>query len=263
MLLIVEAMLTSIKPQESLIYKIQDSLGFPRVPDDYVYRTERYDLDSFSYVIPIEQQGNHAIAIKFSEVYFESAGSKVFSVKVGGHLVAYQLDVYSKVGRGVPHDEYVEVQRIGDRLLVNGVEASSPFWTSSPARLTVEFVKLVGRDNPKVNAIVVYKAALKDVPKLPPLDTTTRITRDSGTDEFHLHDDDEEVGLEARNLETVAAGEQDDVDIMGGDEAVEGVKHLALIVCVCGLLLVTCLYKLVFRKDDKSIRVMNGCDKKE
>eukprot|EP00922_Rhytidocystis_sp_ex-Travisia-forbesii_P053385 GHVS01079147.1.p1 GENE.GHVS01079147.1~~GHVS01079147.1.p1 ORF type:complete len:274 (+),score=35.63 GHVS01079147.1:28-849(+) len=181
---------------------------FPRVSDDHVYRTERYDVDSFSYAVQLAQQGQHTMVLKFSEVYFESAGSKVFSVKVGGHLVAYQLDPYSKVGKGVPHDEYIDIIRDGDKLRVNGVEATSRSWSPSKNELVVEFVKLVGRDNPKVNAIVIYKAALKDVPKLQPHDPTPRLVQGRTSDpDFHeelsFDDDADEVGLEARNLETI------------------------------------------------------------
>lgn len=58
------------------------SLTISRVhPDDMpLYQTERYHTSSFSYNIPIEEDGEYVLVTKYSEVYFQHAGGKVSDV---------------------------------------------------------------------------------------------------------------------------------------------------------------------------------------
>lgn len=55
------------------------SLTISRVhPDDMLlYQTERYHTSSFSYNIPIEEDGEYVLVTKYSEVYFQHPGGKV------------------------------------------------------------------------------------------------------------------------------------------------------------------------------------------
>ena len=55
------------------------SLSISRVhPEDMIlYQTERYHTSSFSYSIPIEEEGEYILVTKYSEVYFQHAGGKV------------------------------------------------------------------------------------------------------------------------------------------------------------------------------------------
>ena len=55
------------------------SLIISRVhPDDMIlYQTERYHTSSFSYNIPIEEDGEYVLVTKYSEVYFQHTGGKV------------------------------------------------------------------------------------------------------------------------------------------------------------------------------------------
>lgn len=55
------------------------SLTISRVhPDDMLlYQTERYHTSSFSYNIPIEEDGEYLLVTKYSEVYFQHPGGKV------------------------------------------------------------------------------------------------------------------------------------------------------------------------------------------
>ena len=50
--------------------------------DQILYQTERYHVADFGYNIPIKQEGDFVLVLKFSEVYFR--GSKL---KVGGPLI--------------------------------------------------------------------------------------------------------------------------------------------------------------------------------
>ena len=47
-------------------------------PNDMIlYQTERYHTSSFSYNIPIPDDGDYVLITKFSEVYFQNSGGKV------------------------------------------------------------------------------------------------------------------------------------------------------------------------------------------
>lgn len=50
-----------------------------RVPraDQILYQTERYHHATFGYEIPVNQDGDYVLGIKFCEVYFSSPGMKV------------------------------------------------------------------------------------------------------------------------------------------------------------------------------------------
>ena len=47
-------------------------------PNDMIlYQTERYDTRNFGYDVPIKQDGDYVLVMKFSEVWFTSSGQKV------------------------------------------------------------------------------------------------------------------------------------------------------------------------------------------
>lgn len=50
-----------------------------RVPteDQILYQTERYHHSTFGYDIPIDDDGEYVLVLKFCEVYFNSANKKV------------------------------------------------------------------------------------------------------------------------------------------------------------------------------------------
>lgn len=45
--------------------------------DQILYQTERYSQTTFGYDIPIMQDGDYVMVLKFSEVYFTNSGLKV------------------------------------------------------------------------------------------------------------------------------------------------------------------------------------------
>ena len=48
-------------------------------PDDMIlYQTERYHTTSFSYEVPINEDGDYVAIAKFAEVYFQHPGGKVW-----------------------------------------------------------------------------------------------------------------------------------------------------------------------------------------
>ena len=58
------------------------SMLIQRVPpqDSILYQTERYDLQTFAYEIPVEDDGDYVLVLKFSEVWFAASGQKVFFI---------------------------------------------------------------------------------------------------------------------------------------------------------------------------------------
>ncbi|XP_070572974.1 malectin-like [Ptychodera flava] len=131
--------------------------------DQVLYQTERYDLDTFGYEVPIEDDGDYVLVMKFAEVYFTASNQKVFDVVLNEqHTVVAELDIYDKVGRGTAHDEIVPFTITRGKLKVQG-EVST-----FSGSLLVEFIKGY-RDNPKINALYVMRGSIDDVPKQPPI----------------------------------------------------------------------------------------------
>lgn len=139
-----------------------------RVPqsDEILYQTERYHTNTFGYDIPLHGDGEYVLILKFSEVYFNAPNMKVFDVVMNGdHTVIADLDIFQQVGRGSAHDEYIYFSVSRGRLFYKEEESDI-----RGGKLRVEFIKGY-RDNPKINAIVLLKGDLEEIPKLPPITT--------------------------------------------------------------------------------------------
>ncbi|XP_063050088.1 malectin-like, partial [Engraulis encrasicolus] len=85
----------------------------------------------------------------------------VFDVRLNGHTVVKDLDIFERVGHSTAHDEIVAFSIKRGKLSVQ--REVSTF----NGKLTVEFVKGY-YDNPKVCALYVMKGTSDDVPKLQP-----------------------------------------------------------------------------------------------
>jgi hypothetical protein len=142
------------------------SLSINRVsPDDMIiYQTERYDLQQFSYEIDLTDDGDYVLWMKFAEVWFNGPNMKVFQILLNDeHSVIDDLDIFSKVGRATAHDEYIPFQIKNGRLVVKSRSSSYS------GVLKVTFLKLDHRDNPKINALIIWKGTVDQIPKLPPI----------------------------------------------------------------------------------------------
>jgi len=137
-------------------YGTQFTIKYTKSPA--VYQTERYALDTFSYEIPLTQAGKYVLILKFSEVYFNSEGEKIFHVKIGDKEVVHSLDIYKNVGKAAAYDEFIELTVRDGKLIYQDNEVKNA-WDGAVMR--VEFVK-TGRDNPKVNGIVLVAGGLED-----------------------------------------------------------------------------------------------------
>lgn len=134
--------------------------------DEILYQTERYHTSTFGYDLPAKEgDGEYVLILKFCEVYFNQPNQKVFDVVLNGeHTVVMDLDIFAQVGKGVAHDEYVYFTISRGRLFYKEEESEI-----RGDKIRVEFIKGY-RDNPKINAIVLLKGNLANIPKLPPLD---------------------------------------------------------------------------------------------
>ncbi|XP_062854773.1 malectin [Trichomycterus rosablanca] len=129
--------------------------------DQILYQTERYNEDTFGYEVPIKDEGEYILVLKFAEVYFAQSQQKVFDVRMNGHMVVKDLDIFDRVGHSTAHDEIVPFTIKRGKLSVLG-EVST-----FNSKLTVEFIKGY-YDNPKVCALYIMKGKPEDVPKLQP-----------------------------------------------------------------------------------------------
>nr|CAD7597439.1 unnamed protein product [Timema genevievae] len=160
-----------------------------RVPpaDQLLYQTERYHHSTFGYDIPINEDGEYVMILKFCEVYFNAPNMKVFDVVLNGdHTIVPDLDIFERVGRGVAHDEYIPFSVSKGRLYYNEEESDI-----RGGRIRVEFIKGY-RDNPKVNAICVVKGRLQEVPKLPAMPTEPEV------EEYHEEVEDKKSSKNRR-----------------------------------------------------------------
>jgi len=66
----------------------------------------------------MKQQGKYVLILKFSEVYFNSPGEKIFDVGLGKLKVVNKLDIYSKIGKATAYDEYVEFEFKNGKIYV-------------------------------------------------------------------------------------------------------------------------------------------------
>ncbi|CAF3261310.1 unnamed protein product [Rotaria socialis] len=132
--------------------------------DMILYQTERYDLQSFSYEIDVIDDGDYVLWLKFAEVWFNAPNMKVFQILLNDeHSVIDELDIFAKAGRSTAHDEYIPFQIKNGRLVLKSRSSSYS------GKLKVTFEKLDGKDNPKINALVIWKGSIDQIPKLLPV----------------------------------------------------------------------------------------------
>ncbi|CAI5444546.1 unnamed protein product [Caenorhabditis angaria] len=136
--------------------------------DVEIYQTERWSDSNFEYNFPLKEAGFYVIILKFSEVYFKRSHQKVFDVSINNHLVVENLDIFQKAGgTGYGYDVYVQVkisrneENGSDEILIGEDQVQKYY-----GNLKVEFLKGAA-DNPKINAIVVLKGKLHEMPKAP------------------------------------------------------------------------------------------------
>ncbi|MDR3736666.1 MAG: malectin [Acidobacteriaceae bacterium] len=133
---------------------------WPELSQIDLYKTERYaDAEFLSYELPLKKEaedGHYVLVLKFSEVYFEKAGGKVFDVALGSKMVVEDLDIFARAGKFSPHDEFVEFD-VKNKAVYHKGELAKDAYVAG--KLAVRFVKGPA-DNPKINAILLVKGGL-------------------------------------------------------------------------------------------------------
>ncbi|RCN40411.1 hypothetical protein ANCCAN_13657 [Ancylostoma caninum] len=158
-------------------------------------QTERYYEGDLIYSFDIPKDGNYVIIMKFSEVYFNSPGEKVFHVHVNDIPVKRNMDIFKEVGAaGAAYDLYVDISvnkkelTIGD--LIGDIDGE----------LQIRLVPV--NDNPKINAIAILTGTSETLPPPPPLpqqETQKASSRRRSRKEV-IDDDDEEEEEEAEPI---------------------------------------------------------------
>ena len=128
--------------------------------DKDIYQTERWSPEDLIYEIPIEKEGKYVLILKFSEVYFNSKGEKIFDFKIGSLTVLQDIDIYAKVGKNKAYDEFIEFELKNNKVLVEGKEARNGYDEKSK-NIKLVFAKKEA-DNPKINALLIVRGTLKD-----------------------------------------------------------------------------------------------------
>ncbi|GMT18116.1 hypothetical protein PFISCL1PPCAC_9413, partial [Pristionchus fissidentatus] len=141
--------------------------SFPQAyaEDHLLYQVERFSKESsFSYTVDLPvTNAEYTLDFRFSEVFFERAGAKVFNVLLNGQPLIANLDVWEKAGgRGKPYDT-LESFKIQDGNLV-----FSNVLLDFDGTLEITFSKGPA-DNPKCNAFAIFRAPASAVPRPPRL----------------------------------------------------------------------------------------------
>jgi hypothetical protein len=140
--------------------------------DPELYQTERYALTGqelvYTLPMPVDVHGLFVLTLKFSEVYFERAGQKVFRVALNDHIVIDNLDVFKKVGKNAAYDESVEfrVSNTSKEIVFESAEGSADAAVTVPydGQLSVRFIS-AGCDITSLSLLLV---CCRDWPTYPP-----------------------------------------------------------------------------------------------
>jgi hypothetical protein len=128
--------------------------------DKDIYQTERWSTEDLIYEIPIQNSGKYVLILKFSEVYFNSKGEKIFDFKIGDLTVREDIDIFAKVGKDRAYDEFIEFEIKNNNLYVEG-KGIEHGYDSENQNIKITFVKKEA-DNPKINALLIVKGNLKN-----------------------------------------------------------------------------------------------------
>lgn len=81
-----------------------------------LYQLERYGK-GLMYTIPNIPNGFYDVTLKFAEIYFGSAETRVFDVQLNGNTVIRQLDIFKEVGSFRKLDKVIQNVEITQQKL--------------------------------------------------------------------------------------------------------------------------------------------------
>ena len=136
------------------------SFTIKNTEDELLYQTERWSSETLTYSLPLKSNinGKYILILKFSEVYFNNRGEKIFNVALGKENIIRNLDIYAKVGKAEAYDEYIEFEIRNRQVYYKNKNCNKAL---DGDKLLVNFLR-GGADNPKINAILLLKGTLKD-----------------------------------------------------------------------------------------------------
>ncbi len=109
--------------------------------DQPLYRTARVwpasALPGYRFPMP---NGAYWVRLKFAETYWSASRKRQFSVRVEGTTILTDFDIFAEAG-----GKYIAVDREFRVDVMDG-------------ELTLDFIRLMGYDNPMVSAIEVWPA---------------------------------------------------------------------------------------------------------
>ncbi len=71
------------------------SIAIGNTADDYIYQTERWNLQGYRFVLP---DGNYDVILHFAETYAEGINRRVFDVSVQDKTILDNLDIFAEAG---------------------------------------------------------------------------------------------------------------------------------------------------------------------
>ena len=136
------------------------SFNIKNTDDEILYQTERWSSETLAYSLPLKSNinGKYVLVLKFSEVYFNNKGEKIFNVALGKETIIRNLDIFGKVGKAEAYDEYIEFEIRNKQVYYKNKNCNKAL---DGDKLLVNFMK-GNADNPKINAILLVKGTLKD-----------------------------------------------------------------------------------------------------
>ncbi|MGL4398473.1 MAG: malectin domain-containing carbohydrate-binding protein, partial [Luteolibacter sp.] len=162
---------------------------------DTLYQTERWSSDAagFGYTIPLSN-GSYQVLLRFAEINFSSAGSRIFNAQVEGsaNLFNPNLDVFAASG-----GQYHAFDRVVENVAVND------------GALNVNLLK-GSANNPKISAIGVFRNT--GTTSIPNPSFSNYLTQQTGAN-FNAASDIDKDGLSAL-LEYALGGSETTHDVL-------------------------------------------------
>jgi hypothetical protein len=111
-----------------------------------LYQSEHYGNFSYSFDVP---NGTYKVTLKFAEIYWSSAGSRVFNVSINGEQVLSNFDIFADAGAANTAD---------DKSFVTEVDNGN---------ITIQFQSVV--DQAKISSIEIVSASSGPAPSPSPV----------------------------------------------------------------------------------------------
>ena len=94
-------------------------------PDPKLYQTERYGNSTYTFTVPA---GNYAVVLKFAEIYWTTAGKRIFNVSINGTQVLTNFDIVAAAGAAFTAiDKTFPVTVTGNAITIQFITGSADY----------------------------------------------------------------------------------------------------------------------------------------